>query len=72
MQDLHLRVGEAVNEENGALLTSFLAGVAGVQSVRVDDRDIWIRFDDRAVPGEQLLSMARSSVKMLGYRLAYA
>jgi hypothetical protein len=72
MQDLHIRVGREVSAENSALLTSFLGGVEGVAAVQVERDNIRIRFDDRMLPHEQLLAMARSSVELLGYHLTYA
>lgn len=72
MKDMHLRVEQAISEECSALLTSFLCGVDGIQAVRVDQADVWIRFDDSTVPDERVLAMARSSVELLGYHLSFA
>ena len=72
MQDLHLKVEQPVSFENGALLAAFFSDISGVAAVRVERGDIWFRFDESLLPSEQLFSMARSSIELLGYHLHFA
>ena len=72
MMSMHVKVDQVLCEESCSALRKFLGGLAGVDSIEVGRAEIDIRYDERTIPDEQVYSMTRSAVEMLGYHLSSA